>query len=307
MELILITILGLIVGSFLSVCAYRIPLGHVNLPQEDDADCCESCCCGNSAESATAKAALTDKDIKIYFPPRSFCPRCKKQLLWWHNIPFFSWLFMGGRCAFCKERISLRYPLLEVATAFFAFLSYTNFGATATALIVFIFTCSLLVITLIDYDYYIIPNVITYPATILGLLIAVINHSTNVFTVPIVPNIWESLLGIATGAGFLLIVSELYFRVRKIDGLGMGDVKLLAMTGALFGAPCALYTIFIGSLLGSVIGIALVVFFRRKMSQMLPFGPFLATATLIYIYYIVPTQGPLFAIELFNQISGNAY
>lgn len=302
MEILLITILGLIIGSFLSVCVYRIPLGHVNLSEDNDVDCCTSCCCDSSPESVASESALADSDIKIYFPPRSFCPSCKKQLLWWHNIPFFSWLLLKGRCAFCKERIPLRYPLLEIATAVFAILTFNNFGMTAASCIIFIFSCSLLVITLIDYDYYIIPNLITYPGTAIALLIAGWNHLTNHFPAPIVPNIWESLLGIAVGAGFLLVVSELYLRIRKIDGLGMGDVKLLAMTGALFGAPCALYTIFLGSLLGSVIGILLVVFCKRKMSQMLPFGPFLAAATLIYLYYIVPTHGSLFALEFLRQI-----
>ena len=299
MELFFVIILGLIIGSFLSVCIYRIPLGHVNLSDPEDNDCEQVCSAETTVKDGTTPQ-LTDKDIRLYYPPRSFCPICKKELRWWHNIPLLSWIILMGKCSFCQQRIPLRYPLVELTTAGFAVLSWAQHGLSLTALIIFLFASALVVITIIDYDYYIIPNVISYPGTALGLLLAAVNHFTGILRAPLVPNIWEALLGIAVGAGFLLLISELYFRVRKIEGLGMGDVKLLAMTGAFFGAPCAIYTIFIGSVLGSVIGLGLIVFCRRKMSQMLPFGPFLAAATLIYIFYVAPTQGTLFALDFFS-------
>ena len=260
MMLILIFIagLGLIIGSFLTVCIYRIPLGREDLFL-DDSDAAQI-----SEENGEADIA---KDIEpspyrpglsINNPPRSFCPSCDHQLSWKDNIPFFSWIILGGKCAYCKTPISVRYPVVELLTCLAAVLSYTIFGLTATAALIFIFTCSLIVISFIDYDYYIIPNIISLPATVIGLAIGLLNQFTGIFVEPVVPGIQDSVIGLLVGGGFLLIVSEGYLLLRKREGLGMGDVKLLAMTGAFFGYQASLFTIFIGSVLGSVLGILLI-------------------------------------------------
>ena len=272
------TLFGLATGSFLSVCIYRIPRSREDFPElllPIDG-------------SAPPEESLADgpphQVIQIHNPPRSFCPSCNQTLRWWHNIPLLSWLFLRGRCGFCRAPISVRYPLVEFLGGLTAYLSVTIFGVTPTAALIFIFCCALIVISFIDYDFYIIPNVISLPGTVLGVGIAVVNQYLHIFSYPVVPGLLDSVWGLLAGAGFLYLVSEGYMRLRKREGLGMGDVKLLAMTGVVFGAPGALFTIFIGSLLGAVIGILFVVCGGRRFSHPLPFGPSLALATYLYIF-----------------------
>ena len=259
-------VFGAIIGSFLSVCVYRIPFSR--LERE------------STGEELTGKI----EELGINSPPRSFCPECKEQLLWWHNIPVVSWLLLRGKCHFCKTRIPVRYVILELLTGTAAVGSVMCYGLTPTAAVIFIFTAALIAISFIDYDHYIIPNVISSPGTIAGLVVASINQFYHWFGYPVVGGLWDSVLGVVVGAGFLLAVAEFYLRVRKIEGLGMGDVKLLAMTGAFFGISGSLYTIFVGSVLGAILGLAGIAFFGRKASQQVPFGPFLAGATTLYLF-----------------------
>lgn len=260
----------MIIGSFLSVCIFRIPYGRY--PEDWD------------PESDEVEFEQTET-FTITVPPRSMCPKCKQQLKCWHNIPLVSWFILRGKCAFCSTPISFRYPLVELLSALCAYLAYSNFGLTPTALVAYLFSAALIVISFIDYDYYIIPNVISLPGTVIGLLLVLINQFTSVFTRPIVSGIVPGLIGILSGAGFLLLISRLYYVARKKDGLGLGDVKLLAMTGALFGMKGAFYTIFIGSLMGSVGGVILALSMGRRMSKPLPFGPYLALANVHFIFF----------------------
>ncbi|MEY4667979.1 MAG: hypothetical protein RL518_678, partial [Pseudomonadota bacterium] len=155
-----------------------------------------------------------------------------------------------------------------------------------TGLVAFGFICLFVVITFIDLDYMIIPDVITYPATFVGLAIGVINRyaPTKVLTYPFVSNPLESLLGLLMGPGLLLAVWWLYFKIRKREGLGLGDVKLLALTGATFGMECAWFTIFFGSILGSITGIGMLLARRGSYTSYFPFGPYLAVAAVGYIF-----------------------
>jgi leader peptidase (prepilin peptidase)/N-methyltransferase len=267
----LYVILGLCVGSFLNVCIYRIPAGREDLFEE-------SIYAHNQSEKSNKIP------LGIATPTHSICPFCKHRLLWWQNLPVISWILLRGKCGFCSHAIPFRYPFVEAITGLFAALTFSQFGFSWTAAVIFIFVCSLIVISFIDYDFYIIPNVISLPGTAIGFGLAALNHFTHIFKEPIVAGIPESALGVLLGAGFLWFIAEVYLRVRKIEGLGMGDVKLLAMTGALFGTEGAFYTIFIGSLLGSIIGLGLILFTGRKASQHIPFGPYLAFATILYIY-----------------------
>ena len=284
---IMVIVFGCLIGSFLTVCIYRIPFA--SLADEDTLDG-EAQDNSNSApqsiseipEQSTLKAPF--ENLNISSPKRSFCPSCLKQLSWWHNIPVLSWIILRGKCWYCKHPIPVRYPLIEISTALLAFACWKLYGPTPTALLLFAFCAALIVIMVIDYDHYIIPNVISLPGTVIGLVVALSNQFFNIFSYPVVPGIKEALFGVLSGAGFLFLVSEFYLRVRKIEGLGMGDVKLLAMTGAFFGMECSLYTIFIGSILGALIGLTLILIQGRKMSQPLPFGPYLACATLIYLF-----------------------
>ncbi len=304
MSLIFTIILGLIIGSFLSVCIYRIPYGRQKGPpdwgleeagQEGGEGAPENVALASEENSTPQTASQAhpqesapqqpeERELSLTYPARSFCPSCQKQLCWYHNIPLLSWLFLRGKCAFCATSIPFRYPLVEFLSASTAALSLLAFGLTWTALFVFLFCAMLIVISFIDIDYYIIPDVISIPGTILGVLFAIVNEYTEILGWPFAPGIVDSLLGVAFGGGVLFLIAEVYYRVRKREGLGLGDVKLLALTGAFFGLPGALYTMFIGSLLGSVLGLLLILVSGKRMTYQLPFGPYLALGTIIYIF-----------------------
>lgn len=276
---------GLIIGSFLTVCIYRLPLGRPADPLAPLED-------GDAEEQEEVLAmppqAIIDeaggKAISVWFPPRSFCPSCGHKLPWWHNIPLFSWILLRGRCGFCNAAVSVRYPLVELLTCLLALLSYYFYGLTPTALVIFAFSCALLVLSIIDIDFYIIPNKITFPGVVIGFVLAGVNHFWHIFSAPVSVNLIQAFLGLLAGGGFLYLVAELYYLIRRKEGLGMGDVKLLAMTGVFFGMQGALYTIFIGSVLGAVLGGLHVLLTRGRWSQPLPFGPYLAFANILYIF-----------------------
>lgn len=297
MLLAAILMLGLIIGSFLSVCIYRIPYGRPKGPpdwglEEETSDPSAVGDEGkpftadqpSSAEVGEAASPEPQEKLSLCSPTRSFCPHCKNQLAWFHNIPLFSWIALRGRCAFCKTSIPFRYPLVELLSGSAAVLSVAAFGPTLTALGVFLFCAMLIVISFIDIDYYIIPDAISIPGTILGVVVALVNQFTNLLAWPFAADLVDSLLGLAFGGGVLFLIAEVYYRVRKREGLGLGDVKLLALTGAFFGLPGALYTMFIGSLLGSVLGLLLILLSGKRMTYQLPFGPYLALGTVVYIF-----------------------
>jgi len=285
---ILTAIFGLIIGSFLSVCVYRVPLSRLDRWFSEEE--------GDEAKEILGRLR---KDINILSPARSFCPSCNHQLCWYENIPVLSWFILGGKCAECKTAISFRYPVLELFTAIIALLCLQVFGLSPTALVIFAVCCSLIVITLIDYDYFIIPDIISLPGVLIGLILALVNTFTHSFVFPLADNILESGLGLLIGGGSLYAIGWIYLFLRKREGLGMGDVKLLAMIGALFGLEGVLFTIFIGSVLGSVVGILLIVFAGRKFSNAIPFGPYLSLAAMIYIF----TDYSLL-FDMINFISG---
>ncbi len=283
-------IFGLLIGSFLSVCIYRIPLGRSTGLEELEAEQADAE--GEEQQDDTqdeediAQAINSEHfedKVTISYPPRSFCPHCGNQLRWWHNIPVFSWIFLLGKCAFCRAPISARYPLVELLSAYFCYLSVTTFPLP-TAIVIYLFCAGLIVLSFIDIDYYLLPNVITYPGFLLGIILALINHFFHIFSLPLVPTIWDSLLGVLIGAGVLELIARIYMWLRNKQGLGMGDIKLLGVTGAFFGMEGAIYTMFIGSLLGSFVGIFLILIGQGKLSKYLPFGPYLAVATLLYIF-----------------------
>lgn len=286
MEILLSLIFGVIIGSFLSVCIYRIPLGRskgvsetaIGTPDSEDDS-------GKDQEAKAEESADSGDEevLTISSPARSLCPECREQLLWWHNIPVLSWLLLAGKCHFCKTPISVRYPAVEVLSALFCMLSFLYFD-TPTAIVVYIFSATLIVLSFIDIDYYILPNVITYPGFVIGILIAAVSHFTGIFSWPIVPDLWGAFYGFLAGAGFLWAISAGYEMLRGRVGLGMGDVKLLAMVGVLFGPEAALVTIFLGSFLGAVIGVLLLAAFKQSMSKPLPFGPYLALGTLLHLF-----------------------
>ena len=230
-------IFGMLIGSFINAVVYRLPR-QVNIAK-----------------------------------PRSFCPRCKTQIAWYHNIPVFSWLvLLRGRCAHCNEPISSRYPLVEAAVGVLFAAAVFRWGVSWTALSSMIFGSAMLVLALVDYDFKLLPNVITLPGTLVGVALAFVDPRIE----------WrDAVIGAVVGGGLLYFVAWVYLKVRKQQGMGMGDVKMIAMIGAFVGWKGALLTIFIGSFVGSVVGLTLMKVKSEKWDYALPFGTFLALAAVV--------------------------
>jgi leader peptidase (prepilin peptidase) / N-methyltransferase len=208
--------------------------------------------------------------------PRSLCPACGTFIAYYDNIPLFSYLWLHGRCRHCGIRISWRYPIVELLGGLFALGTYLKFGLTIEALIYFAFIASLLVITFIDLDHRIIPDAITLP----GIPIFFVAS----FALPAI-TISESLLGILVGGGSLFLVAWLYHLFTRKEGMGGGDIKLLAMMGALVGWQGVFFTIFVSSLVGTLAGFAVMLQSRQGMKLAVPFGPFLSIGSIIYIFF----------------------
>lgn len=237
---IFIFILGLCIGSFLNVCIYRLP-----------------------ASQSIAH-------------PRSQCPNCGTPIAFYDNIPVFSYLWLKGCCRHCKATIGLRYPTVELLGGMFALATFLKFGLTLETLIYYVFIASLLVVTFIDLDHRIIPDVITLPG------IPVFFAAS--FAIPTVAY-KDALLGILIGGGSLYLVAWTYYQITKKDGMGGGDIKLLAMMGALVGWKGVVFTIFVSSLMGTLSGLAVMLQSRKGLKLAVPFGPFLAIGAISYIFF----------------------
>jgi len=198
--------------------------------------------------------------------PPSHCPGCARVIRWYENVPVVSYLALRARCRGCGTRISAIYPLVEVATAALFVGTYTLFGVGPLLLPRLLFGCAMIVLLVTDLQHRILPNVITIPGTLAGFLFS--------FTAP--PGWINSLIGVAAGAGILLGLAWTYARLRHEEGLGMGDVKMLAMIGAFLGWKLTLVTLMMASFAGSMIGLALILMRRGGMKHALPFGTFLA-------------------------------
>ncbi len=250
MELIYFSLFGLLVGSFLNVCIYRVP-----------------------------------RKLSVVSPYRSYCPKCERQLTALENVPVLSWLFLGAKCRTCKTPISGQYPLVELLSALAGAAAYLNFGLTPTAAAIYALTAALIVITFIDFEFKIIPNVISYPGITIGLLLGAFNQYAQVFDIPISQSAWDSLIGMYAGGGFFWIIGELYYRMTGTVGLGGGDVKLMGMTGAILGWESVAPTIFLGSLLGSIVGVGVIIFRGGHRRTEIPFGPWLSAGAIIYMFH----------------------
>jgi leader peptidase (prepilin peptidase)/N-methyltransferase len=208
--------------------------------------------------------------------PRSMCPACKSQIAFYDNIPIVSYLVLLGKCRRCGARISLRYPLVEAVTGLFAVGVFTRYGFNGQGLLFFTFAAALVVVTFIDLDHRVIPNVITYPGIALGF-------GASFLTKPMTYT--DSILGILLGGGILFAVASGYYLLTKKEGMGGGDVKLLAMIGAFLGWKGAVFTIFVGSAVGTVLGIAVALRTEEGRKTAVPFGPFLSLGALLYLFF----------------------
>lgn len=231
-------ILGLAFGSFLNVVIFRLPRG-----------------------------------ISI-IKPRSACPKCKSMIRWYDNIPLVSFLILGGKCRRCDERISLRYPLVELLSGILAW-GCVRLFPPAYAGILYAFCAALLVISFIDLDFKIIPDSISLPGIIVGLACG--------FWFP--PAFVHRLIGAGIGAGLFLLVAGGYWLITRREGMGMGDVKLLAMIGAFLGWPSLPVVLVSSSIIGSLIGIVWIIIGKKTRKFQIPYGPFLSLGAIIYLFF----------------------
>jgi leader peptidase (prepilin peptidase)/N-methyltransferase len=235
--------LGALIGSFLNVCIYRLPR-------------CES----------------------IVWPG-SHCPSCRTTIEYYDNIPLLSYLWLMGRCRTCQRPISIRYPVVEAANAAGYVMILATFGLTWTTVLYSALFSALLVATGTDLTHRIIPNVVTVPGILLGLL-----GAATVLPVGFV----NALLGVAIGGGILWALAWASPYLFGKEGMGGGDIKLLAMIGAFLGWKPALLTVMVGSLSGSVIGLSLIGLGLMKRDEYIPFGPFLVLGALVSMFFAQP-------------------
>jgi leader peptidase (prepilin peptidase)/N-methyltransferase len=203
--------------------------------------------------------------------PPSACPSCGRSLRWFENVPVAAWIVLGGRCRTCRTPISSVYPLVEAFTAAVFAWGWWHYGPGWILASHLLFACALIVLFFIDLHHRILPNVITLPGIVIGFLLSFVNP----------PGWVSSLVGIVLGGLIPFAIAELYYRIRGDEGLGMGDVKMLAMIGAFLGWPLMLLTLVVASFLGSFAGLGLILIRRGDMKSALPFGTFLTMAAFV--------------------------
>ncbi len=200
--------------------------------------------------------------------PASHCTACGRPLHWYENIPVLAYVVLRGRCGSCGVRISAMYPLIEITAAVIAVAFYLQFGLTVLFAARVIFAFALLVLFVIDLQHRVLPNVITLPGIIVGFL----------FSLVAPPGWRDSLIGVVAGGGFLYLLAEAWWLLRHEEAMGFGDVKMLGMIGAFLGWQLMIFTLMLASLLGSIIGVGVIVAGRGDRKSQLPFGTFLALA-----------------------------
>lgn len=208
--------------------------------------------------------------------PSSHCPNCKTPIKFYDNIPLISFVQLRGKCRHCKQPISIQYPLVEGITALSSLLLFMRYGPSLSYLFYFAFVAALIVITAIDLYHQIIPDVISLPGIGVGLIASLILPQITFF---------NSLIGVLLGGGSLFIVGTLYQWFFKREGMGGGDVKLLAMIGAFLGWKAVILTILLSSLIGSITGIFIMVLKGKDFKYAIPFGPFLSLGAFISLFY----------------------
>lgn len=203
--------------------------------------------------------------------PPSRCPHCDYRLRWVDNIPVVSYVLLGGRCRKCRARISIRYPIIELVTMGLFVLHAAVFGLTPLLIPRLLFACAMVVLFAIDLDHHLLPNAITLPGIAVGLIASAV----------LPPGIIDALIGVLVGGGVLWLIGEAYFRYSGQEGMGGGDVKMLAMIGAFLGWKLVLVTLVLSSVLGSIIGLLVIVARKGGMKYALPYGTFLALGALV--------------------------
>ena len=238
--MVFVFVFGAIVGSFLNVVIYRVP-----------------------------------REISIWYRPPSSCPKCQTAIRWYDNLPVVSWLVLRGRCRSCRSPISIRYPLVELASGALTLMAFMRWGLSLTGVEVVIFSWVSLALGLIDLDFQILPNRMTYPSIVFGLGCSWLGGYT-----------WwlDSLIGALVGALLPTLVIVIYRLWRGIEGMGWGDVKYLAAIGAVLGLRGCVGVLVVGATLGAVVGLGLIVSGKGSGKTALPFGTFLALAVILWLY-----------------------
>jgi len=207
--------------------------------------------------------------------PRSRCPGCRNLVASYDNIPVASFIVLRGRCRHCQTRISFRYPAIELAIGAASLLSFLRHGPSLEYVVEFAFVTAMVALIFIDFDHQILPDSITLSGLALGLALAWPLEAITIV---------DALAGVALGGGLLFAVSELYFRVKKVEGMGFGDVKMMAMVGAFLGWRGVLLTLFLGSFTGSIVGLVVIGLSGGDMKTKLPFGTFLGMGAIATVY-----------------------
>jgi leader peptidase (prepilin peptidase) / N-methyltransferase len=261
---VFVFLFGLVIGSFLNVCILRIPEG------------------------------------KSIVRPPSACPKCGAAIRPYDNIPVVSWLLLAGKCRACKTRISWMYPAVEALTGALFLGCWLAFGLTPAALKWAAFSAIMVILVFTDLRERVLPDMVNYTGLGIGLAISLFTPpadgtalwlSNKLFPFPPptpAVSVMDALLGAALGSSLLWIVSEAYFRLRGREGMGLGDVKMMLMAGAFLGVKRTLLTIFVGSVLGSLLGLAIILAKRKGSDYELPFGSFLGTAAILVVFFGTP-------------------
>ncbi|MFH2137886.1 MAG: prepilin peptidase [Candidatus Omnitrophota bacterium] len=239
-------IFGSIIGSFLNVCIYRMP-----------------------------------RELSVNKPKRSFCPNCNKQIVWYDNIPFLSYLLLGGKCRFCKKHISFNYFFVEFLTAILLVFLYGFFGMSVKFFVYGVLSCALVVATFIDFDFQIIPDEITLGGLVIGIVLSIIFPVLHGAESRIAA-LFQSVLGVLAGGGSIYMIGKVGEMTFKKESMGGGDVKFLAMIGSILGWKMALLIFFIAPFFGAIVGIIMKL---KKGAEVIPYGPYLSLATFLVILW----------------------
>jgi leader peptidase (prepilin peptidase) / N-methyltransferase len=253
-EIVAAIVAGLLIGSFLNVCIFRLP-----------------------------------RDLSVVKPARSFCPGCEKIIAWYDNIPVLSYVLLGARCRYCKARIPIRYPIVELSTAAAFGVCVAALGWSLAALKFSIFSSILITLIATDIEERILPDEFTLGGTVIGLVFSAFVPLELGMAALIAPfaigtrwlSVIEAVLGAVVASGIFWVFGWAFEKIRHREGLGLGDVKMLAMIGAFMGLRLTLLTVFAASLIGSVVGVIYIYSTRKKASEYhLPFGSFIGAAAL---------------------------
>ena len=245
MDYFLIILAGAVLGSFANVCVYRLPIQ------------------------------------KSIVGGRSFCPKCKKKIVWYDNIPIISFLSLNRKCRKCKKIIPIQYFLVEILNIVLFSIIYFVFGISLTSLLLMILAFVFIIVFFIDLKHYIIPNILTFPLMILGFVKSFDPNLNSLF-----PNYLNSLIGGMFGYGIIWSIIFFYKQIKNKEGMGLGDAKLLAAIGFWFGWISIPFVIFSSSIVALILVIPSLLNKSRKFSSQIPFGPFIIIGCILYIIFI---------------------